>query len=515
MRNPWGWLAGAGSAAALVVLALIVAPRPGPQPPAPPAPPASGTPEMTAETQAGPLAGPETQAGAAPAPLPELRELRVEGDGLAVIAGSSAPHEVVAIQLDGAEIARETAGPDGQFAAILMLPPGSTPQSLTLLADPEGAARASLQTMLIAPVAAPVTPEPAAPEPEAPESVTPESVTPEPAALDAVAAPAPEGAGGDEPAVLALPEPAPEPGMTGAPAAAPTPEAAAGAAPEPQPGPAATATATIPAPDPAPDPLADAPPPEAGVASGAAPPVPDPPGAAPLAPAPDGAGPVAPAPAPAPPAVPEVPSMAPALAPGPDTTDSGAPPAVLALDAGGVRLLAPAPEPGGEGAALAAVALDIIAYDPTGEVTVSGRAPAGAGFVRIYLDNAAVAAGTVLDGRWDVALPDVAPGTYTLRVDQLDAAGAMVSRIESPFLRESRQALAAALDREATSAAGVAVRTVQPGHSLWRIARERYGQGILYVEVFEANRDRIRDPDLIYPGQVFLLPDLPGPAASP
>jgi nucleoid-associated protein YgaU len=48
---------------------------------------------------------------------------------------------------------------------------------------------------------------------------------------------------------------------------------------------------------------------------------------------------------------------------------------------------------------------------------------------------------------------------------------------------------------------------VQPGNTLWGISRERYGQGILYVQVFEANRDKIRDPDLIYPGQIFNLPD--------
>ena len=40
------------------------------------------------------------------------------------------------------------------------------------------------------------------------------------------------------------------------------------------------------------------------------------------------------------------------------------------------------------------------------------------------------------------------------------------------------------------------------------IAKERYGDGILYVEVFDANRDKIRDPDLIYPGQIFVLPVL-------
>lgn len=51
--------------------------------------------------------------------------------------------------------------------------------------------------------------------------------------------------------------------------------------------------------------------------------------------------------------------------------------------------------------------------------------------------------------------------------------------------------------------------TVQPGFTLWAIAKGQYGDGLLYVQVFEANRDRIRDPDLIYPGQVFTLPHSP------
>ncbi len=49
--------------------------------------------------------------------------------------------------------------------------------------------------------------------------------------------------------------------------------------------------------------------------------------------------------------------------------------------------------------------------------------------------------------------------------------------------------------------------TVQPGNTLWAIARESYGEGPLFVRVFEANRDRIRDPDLIYPGQIFEIPE--------
>ncbi|MCK5276640.1 MAG: LysM peptidoglycan-binding domain-containing protein, partial [Alphaproteobacteria bacterium] len=47
---------------------------------------------------------------------------------------------------------------------------------------------------------------------------------------------------------------------------------------------------------------------------------------------------------------------------------------------------------------------------------------------------------------------------------------------------------------------------VQPGNSLWRLARRTLGEGTRYTVIYQANRDRIRDPDLIYPGQVFEVP---------
>ncbi len=49
---------------------------------------------------------------------------------------------------------------------------------------------------------------------------------------------------------------------------------------------------------------------------------------------------------------------------------------------------------------------------------------------------------------------------------------------------------------------------IQPGDNLWNIARAIYGRGIRYTVIYEANRDQIRDPDLIYPGQVFTTPRL-------
>ena len=48
---------------------------------------------------------------------------------------------------------------------------------------------------------------------------------------------------------------------------------------------------------------------------------------------------------------------------------------------------------------------------------------------------------------------------------------------------------------------------IQPGNNLWNIARRLYGSGFSYTVIYEANKDQIRNPDLIYPGQVFMMPE--------
>ena len=92
-------------------------------------------------------------------------------------------------------------------------------------------------------------------------------------------------------------------------------------------------------------------------------------------------------------------------------------------------------------------------------------------------------------------------GVYTLRIDALSAEGAVVSRLETPFERTAPELAAAA------RSAGTAAITVQPGFTLWAISEGYFGDGTAYVQIFEANRDLIRDPNLIYPGQVFALPN--------
>ncbi len=157
------------------------------------------------------------------------------------------------------------------------------------------------------------------------------------------------------------------------------------------------------------------------------------------------------------------------------------------------------------------IALDTIGYSDTGDVELTGRAQDGSA-IRLYLDNRLVAdLPPATDGQWRGEVEGIDPGVYTLRVDEVAPDGTVVSRIETPFKREPVEALRAAEATETGETAGEAppIRsvTVQKGDTLWAISRERFGDGVLYVRLFEANRDSIRDPDLIYPGQIFTIPE--------
>ncbi|WP_306044848.1 LysM peptidoglycan-binding domain-containing protein [Nioella sp. MMSF_3534] len=174
-------------------------------------------------------------------------------------------------------------------------------------------------------------------------------------------------------------------------------------------------------------------------------------------------------------------------------------PTVLLADSQGIRVI----QSGDEAPQVQSqVTLDTIAYDTVGDVVLAGRGPAESD-VRFYLNNQPIHLAPInLQGGWRTALPQVDPGTYTLRLDEVSADGAVQSRIETPFLREEPEAVAAI-----TSASGENVITVQWGHTLWGIAQQHFGEGVAYVQIYEANRDQIRNPDLIYPGQIFTLPE--------
>lgn len=260
----------------------------------------------------------------------------------------------------------------------------------------------------------------------------------------------------------------------------------------------------------------------------------------------------------------------------PKVADADAPavlsaPAAILVSPEGVKVLQPVAEIPAEVAGN--VFVDTISYTADGAVQLGGHGKAG-GALRVYLDAAAVAETAIgADGIWSLVLGDVAPGVYTLRVDQLAVDGSVSSRFETPFKRETLEALAAASTAQQPAAtpagdagqvataepipatvtvdsaapevaapapaaevpkvaasdaapvapeaeqaptppaetappapAGLVSVTVQPGYTLWGIAKEQFGSGILYVQVFDANREKIKNPDLIYPGQIFLIP---------
>ena len=171
----------------------------------------------------------------------------------------------------------------------------------------------------------------------------------------------------------------------------------------------------------------------------------------------------------------------------------GAPLVVRREDGEASRVLQ---SPGGAAPA-SSLTLSAIDYDGRGNVILSGGAGAGSR-VKVLLDGSLEGIATADEGGWwSLKLGDlVPPGAYRLRLDEIDGAGALVARIELPFERED----------PANIVIGDGRVVVQPGNTLWRIARKAYGAGIEYTIIFDANRGLIRDPDLIYPGQVFELP---------
>lgn len=313
----------------------------------------------------------------------------------------------------------------------------------------------------------------------------------------------------------------------------------------------------------------------------------------------------------------------------------------------------------------APVSLDAVDYNAAGDIVFSGSAAPGSA-VRVYVDNAPV--GDALAdqaGHWTFAgTQKVAPGGHSLRVDQIDAAGKVLSRVELPFVREEASRVAemntpeteaaaqpeqqkpadvaepapatpeatvtaetvapkpatsetseaaatadtqlaptpetaapatqaeteiakpeqgedvakaeapavapteepaaqteqpatttqqpvvepeepavakqdqptteaetteqaataetSQIEQKSTDAAGATVANnepaqstepkkgriiIQPGNNLWKLSRVIYGKGMSYTVIYEANKGVIRDPDLIYPGQIFATPN--------
>jgi len=192
-------------------------------------------------------------------------------------------------------------------------------------------------------------------------------------------------------------------------------------------------------------------------------------------------------------------------------------------------------QPGAAKPGTGAVVVETVEIEPSGKFHVSGQARPGAA-LRLYLNDSfvtSVTAGT--DGRFAVTINEgVAPGNYRVRLDEASGSGTVRARAEVPFTapettasisaQAAKRPDSAASQQTQLAAAGttvvpdsgspsstvvvpkIATTTVTRGDSLWRLSQTSYGAGTRYAVIYKANKEQIRNPNLIYPGQVFVVP---------
>lgn len=85
-------------------------------------------------------------------------------------------------------------------------------------------------------------------------------------------------------------------------------------------------------------------------------------------------------------------------------------------------------------------------------------------------------------------------------------AKAQAARIEAEKRRQQMLEEMELRKAQAAAAAEPTYYVVQPGDSLSKIARDKLGDASRWPEIFELNKDQIKDPNLIYPGQKLRLP---------
>ena len=532
---------------------MAAEPPPGTMAAEPPAmaavtPPADGAatppPTMAAEPPATMAAEPPADA-AAPAPAgpvaPTFDVVRVEPDGSVVIAGKAASQALVELLSGATVLASTTAGAEGDFAIILDEPLKPGDYQITLRATPPGGtAIASLETAVLS---IPETPggqvlamieQPGeaselvtVPQPEAPAAAPPAEATPP---ADAAAAPKTDEAA-TPPAEAAAPPPpeiaAVEPPKADEPAPAPAQPAEVKVTVEAveiegskifvagtsEPGRLVRAYANeivlgeskvsaagrflIEAEHDLPvgnyliradvldadgiKVIARAAVPferEPGEAIAAVAPPADTTPAEPAAPQPEAPAVVAAEPPVAEPATPAIEPAQPAEAP----------PAVAAAEPPAAEPAAPAIEPAKPAETPPAAAAEPPAAEPAAPAVEPVQPAEAPPAVAVTEPPAA-----------EPAAPAVEPAAPA-------EAPAVVAAGEPPAAGTE----AAAPPPEATAPKLEKVQgavIIRRGDSLWRISRRVYGQGIRYSTIYLANQEQIRDPDMIWPGQVFRMPE--------
>jgi nucleoid-associated protein YgaU len=183
--------------------------------------------------------------------------------------------------------------------------------------------------------------------------------------------------------------------------------------------------------------------------------------------------------------------------------------------------------------AAGSIVVETVEAEASGKLYVTGQSAPGA-LVRLYLNDSyhstatADASGRVVFTAGNALAGDSVGrgGDYRVRLDEVDrASGVIKSRAEVPFTPPPNAVVTAAIAPRSTQAnasvagagalaSAAAPRlqkgqqvTVSRGDSLWRISRLAYGDGARYTVIYDANHKQIQNPNRIYPGQVFIIPD--------
>ncbi|MCF3945069.1 LysM peptidoglycan-binding domain-containing protein [Acidiphilium sp. AL] len=148
----------------------------------------------------------------------------------------------------------------------------------------------------------------------------------------------------------------------------------------------------------------------------------------------------------------------------------------------------------GQGPKPGSLGLGSVDYDATGNAVIAGTAKPGA-HVSLFLGHTKL--GTAIagaNGRWQMRTDHMQAKPGTFRLETTGSNGAVTATMQTAF----------APHRVASLAPGHVV--IKRGQCLWLIARAVYGKGTEYSLIYRANEASIRDPNLIYPGQRFVLP---------
>jgi len=146
---------------------------------------------------------------------------------------------------------------------------------------------------------------------------------------------------------------------------------------------------------------------------------------------------------------------------------------------------------------IAALAPSAIVWRDASRILISGTSRGG---VRVAVNDAKGQFGEALvlvDGAWQVAGSlDMDIAVNQLRFALFDDANQIIARYDLPVKARD---LAKGQD-------GSPLVVVNKGDMLWRIAYHQLGEGVKYVDIVRRNQQDIADPDLIYPKQIFAVP---------